>query len=113
MYPFMIQPGPQQAPRQSLHHLKQVEVPKYSGAEEKKTPFDFIVELEKYKTISRSSDEFMLQEIIPASLEGKAFTWYRHEMTLGPFITWGDFKIRFRREFQALGYTEHLYRELD
>jgi hypothetical protein len=55
----------------------------------------------------------MLQEIIPASLEGKANTWYRHEMTLGPFITWGDFKIRFGREFRALGYTEHLYRELD
>jgi hypothetical protein len=111
-YP-MVPPGFPQAPRPSMHHLKTVEVPKYAGAEEKKTPFDFIVELEKYKTISRSNEEFMLQEIVPASLEGSAYTWYRHEMALAPFAGWEDFKIRFRREFQALGYTEHLYRELD
>lgn len=95
------------------HHLKTVEVPKYSGSAENKTPFDFIVELEKYKTISRSDENYMLQEIVPAALEGSAYHWYRHEITLSPFESWVDFKNRFRREFQALGYLEELNRELE
>jgi hypothetical protein len=112
--PFMVmQEGMQNGDRNSMHHLKAIELPRYSGAEEKKTPFDFIVELEKYKTISRSSEQFMLEKILPATLEGIAYNWYRHEMSTGPFVNWEDFKVRFRREFQALGYREHLYRELD
>jgi hypothetical protein len=97
----------------SMHHLKHVEIPKYTGSADKKTPYDFIIELQKYKAISRSSEEFMLQKIVPAALEGDAYNWYRQENELAPFINWEEFVSKFRREFQALGYTELMRRDLD
>jgi len=100
-------------PSHSNHHLRATEVPKYTGAADSKTPFDFILELEKYRDISRGTEAFMLKEILPISFEGTAYHWYRHEIAMGPFENWQDFKKRFRREFQALGYTEKLNRELE
>lgn len=97
----------------SNHHLKTTEVPKYTGAADSKTPFDFILELEKYRDISRGSEIFILREILPIALVGTAYHWFRHEITMAPFVNWEDFKIRFRREFQALGYSEELNRELE
>jgi len=110
---FMPYNPPQQIPHPPMHHLRTVEVPKYSGAAEVKTPYDFLVELEKYRTISRSTDEFLLREIVPTALQDNAWHWWRQESVLNPFVDWNDFKIRFRREFQALGYNEHMRRALE
>jgi hypothetical protein len=99
MVPMVMQDGVQKGDKNSMHHLKAIELPRYSGAEEKKTPFYFMMELEKYKTISRSSEQFMLEKILPATLEGLAYNWYRNEMTTGPFINWEDFMVHFRQEF--------------
>lgn len=106
-------PLPQLNHHHSNHHMKTTEVPKYIGAADKKTPFDFILELEKYRDIARGSEQFILKEILPIALEGTAYHWFRHEIAMYPFATWEDFKVRFRREFQALGYLEELNRELE
>lgn len=94
-------------------HLKAAEIPRYKGAEETQTPYDFIIDLDKYKAISRSSDEFMIKEIAPLALQGQAFNWYRFESSYSPFESYDDFKIRFRKEFQPIGYAPELSRELE
>jgi hypothetical protein len=94
-------------------HLKAMEIPHYAGAHENKTPYDFLIELDKYKTVSRSTDQFMTNEVAPLALQGQAFHWYRFEMSLLPFETYEDFKVRFRKEFQTLGYGTELMRELE
>lgn len=94
-------------------HVKAMPVPKYSGPAESKTPYDFLVELEKYQMISRTSEQTMLTEVAPMALEGQAFFWYRFESRNEPFADWNDFKQRFRLEFQALGYEDELRKELE
>jgi hypothetical protein len=94
-------------------HLKAAEIPHYKGAEESQTPYDFLIDLDKYKAISRSTDEFMINEIAPLALQGKAFHWYRFEASFAPFENYEDFKTRFRREFQPVGYVSELSRELE
>jgi hypothetical protein len=105
----------EQAPPQHhpTFHLKSAEIPRYTGSEDKKTPFDFLIELDKYKTISRSTDEFMVNEIAPLALQGQAFSWYRYEVAYSPFVSYDNFRVRFRREFQPMGYAIELSRELD
>jgi hypothetical protein len=93
--------------------LKAAEIPHYKGAEETQTPYDFLIELDKYKSVSRSSDDFMINEIAPLALQGQAFHWYRFESSYAPFIDYEDFKVRFRKEFQPLGYAPELSRELE
>jgi hypothetical protein len=95
------------------HHLKTISVPKYTGSADAKTPYDFLVEMDRYKAISRSTEEFMLHEIVPAALEGTAYHWYRSEVSIVPFHTWEEFKLKFRREFQTLGYAEQMRRALE
>jgi len=97
----------------NLNHVKAMNVPRYSGPAESKTPYDFVVELEKYQIITCTSEEVMLREVIPLALEGQAFSWFRFEIRNQPFIDWENFKSRFRREFQVLGYEHELSRELE
>jgi len=61
-------------------HLKEALIPKYSGAMEKKSPYDFLIELEKYMSITRSSPEFIVYKVVPIALTGVAFDWYRFEL---------------------------------
>jgi len=105
--------APQMYFNKNSPHLKAMSVPRYSGPAEHKTPYDFLVELEKYQIITQTSDTCMVNEVVPLALEGQAFVWYRFEIRNGNFIDWNDFKERFRREFQVLGYEYELSRELE
>jgi hypothetical protein len=112
--PLGIQPLQLNAPGHNpTFHLKAIELPHYSGAHENKTPYDFLIELDKYKAVSRSTDQFMTNEVAPLALQGQAFHWYRFEMSISPFESFEDFKVRFRKEFQTLGYNTELTRELE
>ncbi|CAG7818578.1 unnamed protein product [Allacma fusca] len=52
----------------------------------------------------------MLAKVLPLSLDGPAYRWLRF---LGPFATLDAFKVALRREFQAVGYSVELRKELD
>lgn len=110
---FQVPPlNPPQGPT-SNHHLKHVELPKYSGPHDIKTPYDFLLELDKYMSFTRNTPDTMLREILPLALTDHAYHWYRHEISMAPFQNWEDFKSRFRKEFQPLGYVDELNRELE
>jgi hypothetical protein len=107
-------PTPQASvPRHPTFHLKAAEVPKYSGSSEDKSPYDFLIELEKYQAITRSSDQFMIDEILPLALSGEAFAWYRFTNKLREFGSWNDFKKRFRKEYQSIDYAQQLSRTME
>ncbi len=96
----------------STHHLKssEVKIPTYSGASDAKTPFDYLLEMEKYQSVVSYTERELIELVIPVSLIGDAYNWYRYE---NEFESWDDFKNRLRREFQAVDYAEDLKRELD
>jgi len=99
-------------PQARTQHLKSTDakIPQYAGSYDSKTPYDFIIELEKYQEIVGYTQFEMIQYVIPLALIQDAYNWYRYEP---PFQNWNEFKIRLRAEFQALGYHEELKRELD
>jgi hypothetical protein len=127
--PFMqFQPGrviPQAAPMHAnvlgnqvhaniqlrTQHLKTTDarIPQYSGSSDAKTPYDFIIEMEKYREIVGYTEAEMLQYVIPLALTRDAYTWYRYEPI---FVSWEDFKRRLRADFQAIDYHEDMRREL-
>jgi hypothetical protein len=92
-------------------HLKSsdVKIPVYTGSSDKKTPYDFIIELEKYQEIVGYTEIEMMQYVVPLSLVEDAYTWYRYEP---PFLNWQDFRRRIRNEFQSSGYYEDMRRDL-
>lgn len=94
------------------HHLKssEIKIPSFAGSSDEKTPFDYLLEMEKYQSIVGYSDEDILGYVIPVSLTRDAYTWYRYEAA---FESWADFKTRLRNEFQAIGYIDDLKKELD
>lgn len=94
------------------HHLKtsDIKIPTFTGAKDSKTPYDYLLELEKYQAILGYTDNDILHNVIPLSLVGEAYQWFRYEP---PFQTMNEFKVRVRTEFQALGYKADLKRELD
>lgn len=87
-----------------------IPIPKYSGSIDKKTPFEFLTELEKYRTIANYTPEQTLQHIVPLALIDSAYEWYLYEPQ---FQDWNDFCTRFRSEFQAIGYDDLIRRELE
>jgi len=93
-------------------HLKSsdAKIPLYSGSSDAKTPYDFIIELEKYQAIVGYTENDMIQYVIPLALIQDAYNWYRYEPD---FMSWDDFRKRLRAEFQTLGYQDELKRELD
>ncbi|CAL8110847.1 unnamed protein product [Orchesella dallaii] len=95
------------------HHLKSFDIPKYSGFGEKKTPYDFLAELERYMQISGINSEALLARVIPTALVDDAFFWYNMEMSWDPFEDWEQFKLRFRHQYQPVDYERQLKRELD
>ena len=94
-------------------HLKtsNITVPTYSGSGESKTPYDFLLELERYKQAVNYSDEEMLLHVVPLAMLDDAYMWFRKIRQ--NFVSWADFKIGFRREFQSPAYTFHLKREIE
>jgi len=97
----------------NYHHLKgkDMEVPKYKGFNDPRTPYDFLLELDKFQTILAYSDDDMLYRVIPMALHGEAYTWFRSELI--PFTSFHEFKLRLRKEYQPVGYIEDLNREID
>ena len=94
------------------HHLKtsDIRIPTYSGATDSKTPYDFIMELEKYQAVVGYTEAELMTHVVPLALTEDAYCWYTFEP---PFQTWNNFTQRLRTEFQAIGYKEDLKRELD
>jgi len=109
--PPRLQGPPQNLPART-QHLKSsdAKIPQYAGSYDTKTPYDFIIELEKYQEVVGYSQVEMIQYVIPLALTQDAYNWYRYEP---PFQTWEEFKTRLRFEFQALGYFDDLKRELE
>ncbi|CAG7728687.1 unnamed protein product [Allacma fusca] len=95
------------------NHLKtsDISIPKYSGAHEKKTPYDFLIELEKYQKAVGYSEDEMLAQVIPLALIEDAYMWYRKLNS--ELRSWELFKYHFRREFQSVNYTWQMRRDLD
>lgn len=93
--------------------LKPADVPKYSGRGEGRTPYDFLVELERMQQIYGLSSYTLLSRVIPIALTGDAFDWYDKEMEWDPFRDWDEFKIRFRDQFQPHDYFKRLAMELE
>ena len=60
----------------STHHLKSrdLDVPKYTGFNDHKTHFDYILELEKFQIILGYSDMDMLVRVVPMSLYDEAYS---------------------------------------
>ena len=88
-----------------------MDVPKFKGFKDSKTPYDYIVELVKYQSIMGYSDDFMLDRILPMSLNDEASNWFR--TSLHPFQSLLKFQHRLRREYQPMGYKEDLLKEMD
>jgi hypothetical protein len=109
----IIRPQPVQQQPMSIHHLKKIEVPKFSGHDDPKTPYDFLLELEKYQQVTRCSEDALLRDIIPISLTGRAYYWHRNEAQCSPCQNFEEFKSKFRRQFQMTGYNDELMRALD
>jgi hypothetical protein len=105
-------PVAQQGQGARTHHLKtsDIRIPKYIGASDSRTPYDFLLELEKYQSIVGYTEEEMLTYVVPLALHQDAYNWLRYEP---PFQNWVEFRNRFRAEFQAIGYEEELRQELE
>jgi len=88
-----------------------MEVPKYKGFNDARTPYDYIVELEKFQSMLGYTDHDLLFRVIPMSLYGEAYTWFRSEMI--PFSSLHELKARLRKEYQAVGYSEDLMRGIE
>jgi hypothetical protein len=104
-------PPPNLGNANPTQHLKtsDAKIPQYCGASDSKTPYDFIIELEKYREVVGYTEAHMLRYVIPLALTNDAFIWYRYEP---PFASWDEFKLRIREEFQAIGYHEDMRRDL-
>ena len=85
-------------------------IPKYSGPNDHKTPFEFVLELEKYRAIKGLTEQQMLDHILPLALTQDAYNWHRYER---PFVSWEDFTRRFRNDFQAVGYLDSIRKEME
>jgi len=96
-----------------MHHLKgtDIQINKYTGSDDTRTPYDFLVELEKFQSVLGYSEREMLGSVVPMFLTGEAYFWYRNEVI--PFMNWEDFKHRLRQEFQTAGYEQELRKQLD
>jgi len=109
---FSTSTGHTSAQPPNLNHLKtsDFKVPVYIGSQDYKTPFDHIMELERFQRALGYDENAMLNFVLPVPITHEAYRWYREEY---PFNTWEEFKTKLRAEFQAVGYKEDLRRELE
>jgi hypothetical protein len=90
---------------------KDISIPKYAGAHESRTPYDFLLELEKYKMAVDYTYEEMLKFVVPLALTETAYSWF--EFIREHLFGWSDFVDAFRQEFQPIGYERELRRLLE
>jgi len=96
-----------------VSHLKtsDIRIPRYEGAHESKTPYDFLQELEKYGMALGYTNRELLLQVVPHTLGDEAYRWYLFQ---GHKIQdWQTFKAALRREFQPADYEVGLRRELE
>ena len=104
---------PSQGGSSKSQHLKtsDIKIPTYSGAHEARTPYEFLMDLERYRKAVGYTEVDMLAQVIPLALREDAELWYRKvQYSVG---TWQEFQVRFRREFQSPTYVRKLRRELE
>lgn len=94
-------------------HLKtsDIKIPVYSGIQETITPYDFLIELDKYRLAVEYSEEQTLNHVVPLALKGSAFLWYRKMKN--KISSWSEFQEKFRREFQNINYVRKMKEELE
>jgi len=94
-------------------HVKSrdLQIPKYAGAHEQKTPYDFLIEIEKYRQAIGYSHSQILSLVIPLALVEEAYRWYM--FVKEDLKEWLDFESLFRKEFQPVGYIDDLRKELE
>ncbi|CAL8112948.1 unnamed protein product [Orchesella dallaii] len=88
-----------------------VDIPTYSGMQERKTAYDFLKELEAYKLAMCCTYEDIIKQILPVCLKDEAFDWYI--FVRERIDSWEIFVSMFRKEFQPPGYYDELRKELD
>jgi len=88
---------------EQTYHLfkgKDMEVPKYKGFNDAHTPYEYIVELEKFQSILGYMDHDMLLRVIPMSLYGEAYQWFR--LVKMSFFDLDDFKMRLVQRYRVV-----------
>jgi len=85
-------------------------MPTYAGASDRKTPFDFLEELQKYQAATAFPDEGILNHVLRHALKGTAYRWFEFH---NGFPDMATFKEAFRKEYQAIGYSIELKKELE
>jgi hypothetical protein len=103
----------EEKPESSISHVKckELVIPKYAGSHEKKTPFDYLSELERYSLASGLDGRQMFYSIVPLGLTGQAYEWFL--FVKDDLECWAEFCVAFRKEFQPPGYENELRRELE
>lgn len=95
------------------HHMGRsirMDLPKYQGHGDAKTPSAFISAMERFATAQGISQTDLLQRAVPVALSGAAQRWWDFH---GAFTEWESFKIALQREFGAINYIYILKRELE
>jgi len=90
---------------------KHMDAPLYKGFSDPKTPYDFILELDKFQTILAYSDRDMLFRVIPMVLYGEAYQWFRSVQI--SFPDFNDFKRRLTQRFQVVYRNQTVNLDLD
>lgn len=111
MYTTSTPVFPRRDPEADRFLQKSVELPKYCGHADKKTPYDFLVEMEKYRNVTGISYDVLLERV-KVALTDVAYSWYEKQQMWNPFTSWDNFKRRFRDNFQPPDYKKLLFREL-
>jgi len=90
------------ANEQTYHNFKRkdMEVPKYKGFNDAHTPYEYIVELEKFQSILGYTDHDMLLRVIPMSLYGEAHHWLR--LVKMSFFDLDEFKMRLVQRYRVV-----------
>ena len=70
--------------------------------------YEYLEELSRFQMIRCASDEEMLTQVIPWSLRGFAFRWFKFHMEINPIRSMNDFQARFRLEFESLETKERI-----
>ncbi|XP_077540711.1 uncharacterized protein LOC144152975 [Haemaphysalis longicornis] len=86
-----------------------VEVPSYSGYGDAKLVYEFLQQLDSYRTALGASGEDVLRQVLPVALVGTAARWRRCQPA---FTSMADFKDRFRAEFLPPDYEHRMRDEL-
>jgi Zinc knuckle len=87
-----------------------IPLPRYVGRNDQRSPYDFLVEFERYARALGRAPEALLLTHMPVALEQEAARWWT---LFGDFPNWNSFVEAFLAEFASYSYRQRLARELD